>query len=79
MFANVASRKTTKTSEVVGKEGVVCPMSMMMLNFHIQIAKLLRSFVLKEDHASILINNSVVESTAMKTFILTKVVANIRQ
>ncbi len=38
MPANVVYPKTKEISNAVGKEAVMCPRSMMMFNFHIQIA-----------------------------------------
>jgi hypothetical protein len=53
MAANAVNPKMTMTSEAVGeKEGVVDLMSMMIMNFLVQIAKLLTSYGW-EDHASI--------------------------
>ena len=54
---------------MVGK-GVMCPMSMtMILNFHIQIVKLLAGKLCIRGPCFYLIDNSIVESTAMNTFI----------
>jgi hypothetical protein len=72
-------RKTTKTSKVVGKEGVRVSDVYDDVELPYPDCKVAEKLFIEGGPCFILINNSFVESTAMKTFILTKVVANIRQ
>jgi hypothetical protein len=76
MSANVAYQKTIKTSKVDGKDGVVCSMSMTS---HVELpypdCKVTEKLCIGGP-CFYLIDNSFVKSTAMNTFILTKVVAN---